>query len=282
VDYTHPLIAQDTDCDAVARRLVEALVGEGLPFVANHWDTGDPGAQAFLRAALDQGFQVTTAPRSVAYDTLPDSPGAFAQQLPTATRRNRTRYYQREGWLEDGEFTLLTFRDLGGILAQFPVIERFSRATHGRLSIWRLPWYVDFLRSCVRASSGHGWPLAWTLYRGTDPVASALGWVMGGHCTVSALTHDRACRDVEPGHILLTRVIGELIGQGVRRLDMHTAEGYKTHYLRQRRLRLDPLLLCPPGVSPDWALAAMFGLSGLRRLARSVLVRSSPAVRAAD
>jgi CelD/BcsL family acetyltransferase involved in cellulose biosynthesis len=102
-----------------------------------------------------------------------------------------------------------------------------------------------------------------------------LGWLIGGSCSITALTHDRACRDAEPGHVLLTRGIGELIGMGIGRLDMHTAEGYKTHYLRQRRMRLDPLVLCPPGLSQDLALAGMFGVAALRQRVKALVTRRS-------
>jgi ribosomal protein S18 acetylase RimI-like enzyme/CelD/BcsL family acetyltransferase involved in cellulose biosynthesis len=273
VDYTYPLIAAENDDDEVLRLLLEPLAEEKRPFVANHWDDGNPSARKFVAAARQLGFLCLSEPRAMAFDSLPGSLEEFVRQVPSATRRNRIRYYLRQGWLQDGEFRLETHEDAGSIVEQFPLLRRLSLAKYGPFSLWKSRSYTQFLESCVKLSAPRGWPLVWVLYRGAHPIGASMGWVFRDTCSVNAMTHDPHSRAEEPGHVLLTRVIAQLIERGVKRLDMHTAEGYKTYYLRQRRMRFDPLVLCPAGVSRDGALAGMLILGAVRKHARSVALR---------
>lgn len=273
VDYTSPLLAADVDADQVLRLLLEPLVQGHRPFVANHWDDGSPAAGKFAASARELGFMCVCNPREIAWASLPGSLEEFLRQVPSATRRNRLRHYIRQGWLEDGEFRLETYRDSASIVDQLPLLRRFSLAKYGRFSIWKHQSYVRFLETRVGLCAPRGWPLVWVLRRGEHPVAASMGWVFRDNCSISAMTHAPAARGDEPGHVLLTRIIAQLIDRGVKRLDMHTAEGYKTQYLSERRIRFDPLVLCPPAAYHEGALAFMLLLGAVRESARTVALR---------
>ncbi len=268
IDYTHPLVDAEADRPQVIRLLLESLAETGKPFVANHWDGGDESANLFITQARDLGFTAVTVPRSIAFDGLPGSFEDLVKQIPSATRRNLLRRYQREGRLSDGELILETSDDATSIIDRLPIVQRFSQAKYGRLSIWRLPWYVDYVKSCLELSAARGWPVLWLLRDGEGPIASVLGWVYNDACFITSITHDAGKRRLEPGHVLLARVLQQLVDRGVKWVDIHTAEGYKTHYFRQRRMRYDPLVLLPPGHPADLALAAMFLIRSMRERAR--------------
>lgn len=268
VDYTYPLVAADTDRPRVMKILLEAIREHGLPFVANHWDGGDQNAREFMTIAHQMGFSVISESRMVAFDSLPSTFDEFVSQMPSSRRRTYVHGYQREGWLQDGEFSLEISQDADTILDRLAILRKFNVAKYGPFSIWRERPYLEFTESCVRLSAPRGWPIVWVLYRHRAPIAASFGWIYNDACFITGMTHDIAQRSLEPGHLMLTRVIAYLIERGVKWLDMHTAEGYKTFYLRERRAR-HTLTLFPPESSPNAALAASFLLRELRTRARS-------------
>jgi CelD/BcsL family acetyltransferase involved in cellulose biosynthesis len=273
VDYTAPLLARDTDRPQVARLMVENLAERKLPFVANHWDSREESARLLVEEAGRLGFAMAAYPRQVAFAHLPPSLEEFIPSMPAETIRRKARRHIKAGHLEDGEFLLLTHTDPDIVLGQFPTLRRLNTATHGWLSIWRLPWYVEFLRQCVLLTAPRGWPVVWTLARGGAVLAAILGWLCQRTCYISAVTHDVAVRQLEPGHILLLRVIRQLMERGVECLDIHTAEGYKAQYFPGRGTRLDPLILASPGPQASRALAEVSCFMALRDTARRAMLR---------
>lgn len=268
VEYTYPLIAADCDRKQVAKILLEAVAAKGLPLVANHWDGGDNSATLFHQTAHELGFTVYSETRLVAYDRLAASFDEFVKQVPGATRRNLIRRYMREGLLKDGKFVLEVRRETDAILETIPVFRQFSLAKFGMFSIWRLPWYVEWVQRCIKAASPMGWPRAWLLRDGQQPVAAMLTWIYRDAAFVYALSHDIARRHEDPGHVLLTRVISCLIDEGIKWVDIHTAEGYKAQYFSMRRPR-HTLIVCPPGRPHDLPMAGAFAMRWIRGAARS-------------
>jgi len=268
VDYTHPLIARDTDRAQIAELLVHSVEEAAMPFVANHWDWRNEAARLFVQRALEDGFTTISEPRAIAYHILPACFEEYVSQVPSQRRRSYIRSYTRRGWLEEGEFVLEIVQDPEGIISHFPLLQAFSEAKYGRFSIWRLAHYRAFIESCVRSSASKGWPVLWLLKHREEPVAASLGWLYKSACSITAMTHDVTKRDLAPGHVLLSHIIKQLIEHRVELLDMHTAEGYKTQYLALRRMRMDPLILLPRQGCGRTALAAALLISGARKLAR--------------
>ncbi|MGQ9730193.1 MAG: GNAT family N-acetyltransferase [Candidatus Zipacnadales bacterium] len=273
IDYTHPLVDANCHREQVVHLLVQSLSQSAKPFVANHWDSGNDSAELLITQARDLGFLTITFPRSIAYDSLPDSFEEFVEQVPKTMVRRKLRKYQPERVLENGRFTLKTHLTAQEIISRFPIIQRFSVMKYGFASIWKLPWFVEFMASCVDLCAPQGWPVLWMLHESEEPVAVVFGWLYNKAFFLTALAHDAKRRDQEPGHMLLAQVISQLIERRIRWFDMHTAEGYKTYYLRQRRIRYDPLILCPPGHSPYLALAGMFGVRAMREAMRTSILK---------